>query len=83
MLTVRGVRVFLLAFAALAGLGVCMSAPQTPVVPTDAAGKPLPPLPADMLIHGKQWTAARANAGVVPPPAADEAALVKSLTSQR
>jgi hypothetical protein len=38
-----------------------MSTPDTPVVPTDAAGKPLPSLPSDALIHGKQWTAARAT----------------------
>ncbi len=27
----------------------------------DADGKPMPPLPADSLIHGQQWTPARAN----------------------
>jgi hypothetical protein len=38
-----------------------MSTPST-FVPTDAAGKPLPPLPGDALIHGRLWSAERANA---------------------
>jgi hypothetical protein len=43
------------------GLGACMSTPNTSV-PTDAAGKPLPPLPGDELIHGRQWSPERASA---------------------
>lgn len=39
-----------------------MSTPNTDFVPTDAAGKPLPPLPDDTLIHGRQWSPERANA---------------------
>ncbi|MGA2378600.1 MAG: cellulase family glycosylhydrolase [Spirochaetia bacterium] len=39
-----------------------MSTSSTDFVPSDAVGKPLPPLPGDKQIHGRQWSAERSNA---------------------
>jgi hypothetical protein len=45
-----------------------MSTSNTNFVPTDAAGKPLPALPGDDLVHGRQWSAERARAWYASRP---------------